>query len=97
MFHTVGELHRVGDLEEYDRVDLHGNVVLGDHCLRLEVYDLFLNGNPLCHAVDERYQKVDTGAPRLIECTQTFYDVDICLRYNANSCDKNHNDENSQK
>ena len=38
--YAVGEELAVGDLKEYDRIDLHSDVVLGNDGLRLEVCDL---------------------------------------------------------
>ena len=85
MLYAVCKLYRVCDLEEHDCVDLHGNVILGDNCLGLEVNHLFLNGDPFCHTVDKRYQEVDAGAPRFIECTQTLDNVDVCLGNDADT------------
>ena len=97
MFYAVCKLYRIGDLEEYDGVDLHGDIILGDYGLRFEVNDLFLDGNPFRHTVNERHQKMDAGTPCLVESAETLNDVDICLRYDADAGDKYQNDENNHE
>ena len=53
VLHTVSIELGVGDLEVEHRVDLHGDVVLGDDGLRLEVRDLLLERDDLGDALYE--------------------------------------------
>ena len=96
---TVSIKLGVGDLEEYDGVDLHRHVILGDHRLRLEINDLFLNRNLFGDPVDERDLDVQAGFPGGLIGAQTLDDVDNRLRNNPHvgADDSNNQDHDDQK
>ena len=86
--HAVGIQLRVGDLEIDDRVDLHRDVVLGDHGLRREIDDLLLERNLLRDAVDERHLEMHAGAPGRVVSAEALHDVGVCLRHNFDAGDQ---------
>ena len=53
MLDAIGVLLCIRDLEKDNGVDLHGNVILGDYRLGLEIYNLFLDGHDPCHLIQE--------------------------------------------
>ena len=65
-FDAVGVESRGCDLIIDDGVDLHGDVILGDHGLRRIVEHLLLQADLLGHALNERDFDVQTllNAPR---------------------------------
>ena len=65
----------IGDLEIHDRIDLHGNVILGDHRLRGIVQHLFLQGNTTGDPVDKGHFEVQTDTLYTVEAAQPLNDI----------------------
>ena len=84
MLDAVGVQLRVGYLEVDDRVDLHGDIILGDNGLRREVGYLLLEGDGLCNSLKKRDLEVDAGAPGGLELTQALDYHDLTLLNDAN-------------
>lgn len=94
--HPVGVELRVGDLEVENRVDLHGDVVLGDDGLGREVHHLLLEGNHLCHPLQERNLEVDAHAPDGVEGAQPLDDVGLGLLHHLQVCGQHQNEHDDQ-
>ena len=94
-FYTIGKLYRIGNLEENNGINLHGNIIFRNNWLRLKVYNLFLDGNSLCNPIQKRTQEVYTGFPCSIKFSQPFYNIDVRLRNNLDSSkEDNQNKDN---
>ena len=91
---TVGIQLRIGDLEEHDGIDLHGDVILGDNRLRIEVRDLLLERNLLGNALKHRDQDVKAGVPRRAVGAEALHNVGLGLR---NDLDVGHEDHDHHK
>jgi len=85
---AVGIQFGIGDLVEKDCVDLHRDIVLGDHGLGLEIGHLLLEGDDLDHPVDERNLDMDTGMPGGVVGAESFDDEIGRLRYDADVSDQ---------
>ena len=77
VFHTVGIELGVGDLKIEDSVDLHGDVVLGDHGLGREICHLFLQGDHSLDSIDKGELKVKSHAPNSVERAQALDDIGL--------------------
>ena len=53
----------VSNIEKYYGVNLHGDIILGDHWLGVEVYHLLLQGDFFGHPVHKGDGEVDAGLP----------------------------------
>ena len=95
MLHAVGVKFGVNDLEIDDRVDLHGNVVLGDNGLRREIHHLFLQADPLGHPVDEGQFDVQTHAPGGLIRTQALHHEGAGLLHHLDICDQQNQDNDA--
>ena len=87
---AVGEQLGVGDLEEHHSVDLHGDVIAGDHRLGLEVHHLLLEGYLFGHAVDKRHFHMHAGGPGGVVAAQPLHHEYIGL---GNDADVRHGDQ----
>ena len=96
MLYTVGVQLGVGDLKVDDRVDLHGDVILGDDGLGGEVHHLLLEGDGLGHPLDKGDLEVDAHAPDGVESAQTFDDVGLGLLHHPDVGGQNEDDEHDQ-
>ena len=67
--------------EEYHRIYLHGNIILCDNGLGLEVHYLLLDGDTLCNPVDEGDHKVGACVKVCLECTEALNYIYLSLRY----------------
>ena len=65
----------VGDLEIEHRINLHGDVILGDNRLGRVVHDLLLEADPFGDPFDKRHLKVDTHLPDGGEGAKTLDDI----------------------
>ena len=92
---------RTVDLEENDRIDLHGYIILRNYRLGREIHHLlfqiYLSGNSFYKG----QLKVQSGAPGCPVGAQTFQYNSICLRYdlyagyNDHHCHNNQNYQNN--
>ena len=80
ILHPIGVQLRVGDLEIDHRIDLHGNIVLGDDGLGGKIHHLLLQGNILCNPLNERDLEVQAHAPHALKGAQAFNDKCAGLR-----------------
>ena len=98
--HAVGIQLGIGHLVEHDGIDLHGDVILGDHRLRRKVHHLLLQRDALRHTVHQRHLQVQTGLPGGIVGTQSFNDELGRLRDHPDighqQKDHQHNQNNNQ-
>ena len=90
MLDAVGVQLRIGYLEIDDRVDLHGDIILGDNGLRGEVCYLLLEGDGLCNSLKEGDLEVDAGAPCCLVLADSLNYHDLAL---LNDTYVSHNDE----
>ena len=79
LLHAVGVQLGVRDLEVDHRVDLHGDVVLGDDRLGREVRHLLLQGHLLGDPLDERQLHVEANAPHRVEGAQPLHHIGLGL------------------
>ena len=93
---NMGKLYRIGNLEENNGINLHGNIIFRNNWLRLKVYNLFLDGNSLCNPIQKRTQEVYTGFPCGIEFSQPFYNIDVRLRNNLDSSKEDNQNKDNQ-
>ena len=70
----------IGDLEIDDRVDLHGDVILGDDRLRREVGDTLFEGDLIGDTLYKGDFEVKSGLPGLLVCAETLDDKGTGLR-----------------
>ena len=75
MLHAVGIQLGVCDLEIDDRVDLHGDVVLGDDGLGREVHHLLLQAHFFGHPVQDGELDVEPHAPGGVVRAQPLHHV----------------------
>ena len=94
-FYTIGKLYWIGNLEENNGINLHGNIIFRNNWLRLKVYNLFLDGNSLCNPIQKRTQEVYTSFPCRIEFSQPFYNIDVRLRNNLDSSKENNQNKDN--
>ena len=95
MLNAIGILLCVCDLEKHNGVNLHGNVILGDNRLGLEVHNLLLDGYDTGNLIQEGYQEMGACAPFCMECTQSLNNINLGLGDNPDPADEeNHDDEN---
>jgi hypothetical protein len=71
----------VGHLEVDDRVDVHGQVVLGDHRLRRKGHHALTEVDPGPDLVDERQQQRQLSGHRLAVAAEALDDRGLRLRY----------------
>ena len=96
ILHAVGVQLGIGDLEVDDRVDLHGDVVLGDDRLGVEVRHLLLEADLLHHPLDERQLEVQAHAPYAVEGAETLHHIGLGLLDDIDAADDDHQNENDQ-
>ena len=75
MLHAVGVQLGVGDLEINDRVDLHGDVILGDHGLGRKVRYLLFQADLFGHALNKGHLQVQAHIPYGAERTQALHHI----------------------
>ncbi len=93
---TVGIQLGVGDLEVDDGIDLHGDVILGDDGLGIEVGHLLLQADLLHHALDERQLEVQTHAPNAVEGAEALHHVGLGLLDHVDAADDDHQNDDHQ-
>ena len=99
MLDAVGIELGVGDLKIDDRVDLHGDVILGDDGLGIEVGDLLLEADLLDHALNEGDLQVQADVPRRAVRAETLDDVgagllhDVDVAHNKNEHEHDEHDD----
>ena len=86
---AVGVQLRIKNLTEYDRVDLHGDVIFGNNGLRREVKHLLLEADPAGNPLDKRGLQMQSRAPGHFIASQAFNDIGLCLRNDPHVCDDN--------
>ena len=96
---AVGVELGVGDLKIDDRVDLHGDVILGDDGLGIEVGDLLLEADLLDHALNEGDLQVKADVPGRAVRAETLDDVgagllhDVDVAHNKNEHEHDEHDD----
>ena len=96
---AVGVELGVGDLKIDDRVDLHGDVILGDDGLGIEVGDLLLEADFLDHALNEGDLQVQADVPGRAVRAETLDDVgagllhDVDVAHNENEHEHDEHDD----
>ena len=75
VLHAVGVQLGVGDLEINDRVDLHGDVILGDHRLGREVRYLLFQADLFGHALNKGHLQVQAHIPYGAERAQALHHI----------------------
>ena len=97
--HAVGVQLGVGDLEEDHGVNLHGDVVAGDHRLGLEVHHLLFQAHLFYYAVDEGNLPVEAGVPGFVIDSQPLHHIRRGLGYDGDVGDDDHqgDDEDAQQ
>ena len=99
MLDAVGVELGVGDLKIDDRVDLHGDVILGDDGLGIEVGDLLLEADLLDHALNEGDLQVQADVPGRAVRAETLDDVgagllhDVDVAHNKNEHEYDEHDD----
>ena len=94
--HTVGIQLGIGHLVEYDGIDLHGDIILGDNRLGCKVHHLLLQRDAFGHTVHQRHLKVQAGLPGGVVGTQALNDELGRLRNHADIGNQQDNDEHEQ-
>ena len=87
----------IGDLEIHDRIDLHGNVILGNNRLGWIVQHLLFHAHPTGDPIDKGNFEVNAHAPYAMERTQTFNDISLGLLNHddvGNHNNQQHDDNN---
>ena len=99
MLDAVGIELGIRDLEIEHRVDLHGDIILGDHGLGREVHDLFLQRHDFCYALKEGNFKMETHGPGGAVSAQTFDHIglglldDFYVQYHNGQNDNHNNNQ----
>ena len=96
ILHAVGIQLGVGDLEIDHGVDLHGDVVLGDHRLGVEVCHLLLQADLLHHPLDERDLQMQAHAPHGVEGAQPLHHIGLGLLHHIDVPDDNDQHQHHQ-
>ena len=94
--HAVGIQLGIGHLVEYDGINLHGDIILGDHRLGCKVHHLLLQRDALRHTVHQRHLKVQASLPGGVVGTQALNDELGRLRNHADIGNQQDNDEHEQ-
>ena len=90
----VGVELGIGHLIKDNRINLHGNIVLGDYRLGREVDYLFLHGHLFGNPVDERHLDMQPGLPGGIIAAEALDHIDTRLRDDLDVRD--HDDQHKQ-
>ena len=96
LLHAVGVELGVDDLEIDHGVDLHGDVVLGDHRLGVEVRHLLLQADLLHHPLDERDLQMQAHAPHGVEGAQPLHHIGLGLLHHIDVADDNDQHQHHQ-
>ena len=96
VLHAVGVQLGVGDLEVDHSVDLHGDIVLGDHGLGREVHHLLLQRDVFGHPLNERDLEVQAHAPHALERAQALDDKGAGLGDDPDVGGQNGQDQQNQ-
>ncbi len=94
--HLVGGGPGVGHLVVDDGVDVHHEVVLGDHRLGRERHDLLAEIDAVADAVDERDDDVQTGVQRPGVAAETLDDGGAGLLDHLDGLDQRDDDQHHQ-
>jgi hypothetical protein len=92
----VGGGSGVGDLVVDDRVDVHDQVVLGDHRLGRERHDLFAEVDAVADGVDERDHDVEARVERARVAAEALHDGGARLWNDLDGLDQGDEDQHHQ-
>ena len=94
---TVGVELGIHDLEEHHGVDLHGNVIAGDHRLGRKVRDLLLQADLFGDPLNERDLDMQAGRPGVGVAAQTLHNVHHGLRHDDDVGDDDEQDDKDER
>ena len=77
--HAVSIQLGVRNLEIDDGVDLHGDVILGDHGLGREIRHLLLQRHLFSNPLNERHFEMQTHVPNRAECAKALHHIRLGL------------------
>ena len=72
MLYAVGVELGIGNLIIKNSIDLHGNIILGNHRLRRKIYNLLFQGHIFCNSFNKRKLYVHTNTPGGSVSAQAF-------------------------
>ena len=96
MLHTVGVELGIGDLEVDDRVNLHGDIIFGDHRLGGKVRHLLLQAHLFGNALDKRHFQMQAYIPNGAERAQPFHHVGAGLLNNDDIADNQDQEQRNE-
>ena len=96
ILHAVGIQLGVGDLKVDHGVDLHGDVILGDDWLGIEIRHLLLQAHLLHHTLNEGDLQMQAHAPHGVEGTQPLHHIGTGLLHHIDVADDDGKHQNHQ-